>query len=213
MKLFNYGKNHKSVFEKFYLTINPYKIDSLYSNSNYEEAIILDRCNYNDQKITSWKGEFKNKSKTSKLELNTKNIFIGKQSEYFKLPNEKDIDLRKEFAGYEGNKFYSLFEDKTENRIIFYFESESNHNACGQCGASEGEKGYRIIYFDKNWKITKKAEFSTESCLESIDDAEIVNKTKSGIKYKVIKNNFVDPKITYFLNVNKIKSTINKTNN
>ena len=123
----------------------------------------------------------------------------------------KNIDLRKIFTGYGGNKFYSLSQSKTENRIIFYFESESNHNACGQCGASEGEKGYRIVYFDKNWNITKKQEYLIESCLTSIYDTKIVKKTNSEIKYKIVNDNYINAKRPYYLTINKANSTIIKT--
>ena len=143
--------------------------------------------------------------------INSDNIFVGNEYEYFQLPNKKNIDLRKIFPGYGGNKFYSLKQDKAENRIIFYFESISNHNACGQCGASEGEKGYRIIYFDKNWKIIKQQEYLIESCLSSIYDTKTLTNTSSEIKYKILTDNYVDPKTSYYLTINKLNSTIIKT--
>lgn len=51
-----------------------------------------------------------------------------------------------------------------------------NYNVCGMCGVSEGEKGYWIIYFDKNWKVKKNKEYLIESCFENIYDIKIIKK-------------------------------------
>jgi hypothetical protein len=59
---------------------------------------------------------------------------------------------------------------------LLYFEESSNFNACGRCGASEGEKGYRVLYFTKDWNYKNYEEFLTESCLENMYDTK---KTKS----------------------------------
>ena len=209
MKLFNFGKDQKSVSSKLQKTVSNSTIGADYLSANPEEILSFDRCFYSEKKVKSFKGEFKNADKTAEIILDTDDIFVGKKSEYFKLPNQKEINLRKEFAGYGGNQFYSLTEDKTENRLIFYFESISNHNACGQCGASEGEKGFRIIYFDKNWSIKKKDEFSTESCLSFIGETKIVKKSKTEIKYQITESYGADKK-QYFLIVNKANSTIVK---
>ena len=209
MKLFNFGKNQKPVVSNLQNMVSNATIDSLYRNSNPVETLSFDRCFYSEKKPKTVKGEFKNDAKTLEILLNTDVIFIGKKSEKFKLPNQKEIDLRKEFAGYGGNQFYSLTEDVKENRLIFYFESISNHNACGQCGASEGEKGYRIIYFDKNWTIKKKDEFLTESCLSMMSETKIVKKSNTEIKYQIVEG-YGDTKKSYFLVVNKSKSTIVK---
>lgn len=209
MKLFNYGKNHKTVVAKLQNSVTNSTIDSLYRSSHPVETLSFDRCFYSENKNKNRKGEFKNNAKTLEILVNTDDIFIGKKSEKFKLPNQKEIDLRKVFAGYGGNQFYSLTEDVKENRAIFYFESISNHNACGQCGASEGEKGYRIIYFDKNWTIKKSEEFLTESCLSMISETKIVNKTTSEIKYQIFEG-YGESKKSYFLVVNKSKSRILK---
>lgn len=209
MKLFNFGKNQKSVVSKLQNSVSNSTIDSLYQNSNPEEILSFDRCFYSENKTKNFKGEFKNTDKTTEILLNTDDIFIGRKLENFKLPNQKEINLRKVFAGYGGNQFYSITEDKSENRLIFYFESISNHNACGQCGASDGEKGYRIIYFDKNWNIKKTNEVLTESCLSFIYDTKIVKKSKSEVKYHITED-YGNDKKQYFLVVNKANSTIVK---
>ncbi|MGC4235559.1 MAG: hypothetical protein QM594_21480 [Niabella sp.] len=207
MRLYYFGANHKKDAEKAAGNASPSTIDSVYSNADYAETLIFDRCHYTSKKATHWKGEFKTKTKTAEILINADNISIGREYEYFKLPDSKIIDLRKIFPGYGGNKFFSLTENRKENRVIFYFESISNHNACGRCGASEGEKGYRVIYFDKNWGIKKTSEYLTESCLENIYDTEIIKKTKNLTTY-AIKD--IEGNLRYHLVVDKLNAEIKK---
>lgn len=208
MELYHFGKNHIINSKKIAENVSPPTIDSLYSNSNYEEALVFNRCSYTSEKATRWKGTFKTKTKTAEILINASNISIGREYEYFKLPDSKIIDLRKIFPGYGGNKFFSLTEDRKENRALFYFESISNHNACGRCGASDGEKGYRVIYFDKNWNIKKTSEYLIESCLENIYDTEIIKKTKHVTTYAV---KDIEGHLRYHLIVDKINSEIKKS--
>lgn len=208
MKLFNYGKNHFAIIKKILSNVGPVTIDSIYENSNYQETLKFDRCGYTNQKILKRKGIFEIKGKKVEIIINSDKILVGNDYEYFKLPNSKQIDLMKIFSGYGGNKFFSLKQDKTENRVIFYFHSISNHNACGMCGASEGEKGYRILYFDKKWKLKNKSEFITESCLENLDNTKIIKKSNSLLKYSI--KDYED-KILYYLTVDKLNSKITKT--
>lgn len=209
LKLFNFGKNHFNIVKKISANVLESTIDSLYEKSNYQEALKFDRCNYSEEKVVNRKGTFENGIKKSTIIINSNEIFIGKEHEYFRLPNAKDIDLLQIFNGYGGNKFYSLKQDKSENRAVFYFHSISNHNACGMCGASDGEKGYRIIYFDKNWNIKRKEEFTIESCLENIYNTKILKKSSFSIKYSIKKDS--DDKLLYYLIVDKSDSKINKT--
>ncbi len=208
MKLFNYGKNHFAIIKKIIGNIDPVTIDSIYENSNYQETLKFDRCSYTNKKILKRKGVFERKGKKAEIIIYSDKILVGNEYEYFKLPNSKQIDLMKIFSGYGGNKFFSLKQDKTENRVVFYFHSISNHNACGMCGASEGEKGYRILYFDKNWNLKNKAEFTTESCLENLDNKIITKNSNSLIKYSI--KDYKD-KVLYYLTVDKINSKITKT--
>jgi hypothetical protein len=115
--------------------------------------------------------------------------------------------------GYGGNAFYAMKEDKTENRVIFSFESISNHNACGMCGASEGEKGYRIIYFDKQWKVIKTKEYLIESCLSNIYDTKTLKETNALIEYKVGNDEMSEDGKSYILVIDKENATITKRNN
>lgn len=204
MKLYNYGKKHSAISKGILENLNSVKIDSFYEDANPEEALIFKICT-TDKKNEKQEGSFKIKNNTSKIIINSENISLGREYEFFKLPNSKTIDLKKIFAGYGGNKFYSITQEKNEIRLIFYFESISNHNACGMCGASEGEKGYRIIYFDKNWRIKKTNEFLIESCLQNIYDTKIIKKSNTLIKY-LIKNH--NGKTLNHLLVNKSNSKI-----
>lgn len=206
MKLFNYGKNHIAIIKSIKEKVTLSTIDSLYENLNYQEELKFDRCRQDNKKIINWKGIFEKGGKKAEIIINSDDISVGKEQEYFKLPNSKQIDLRKNFSGYGGNQFFSIKQDTSENRVIFYFHSISNHNACGRCGASDGEKGYRIIYFDKNWNIKSKEEFTTESCLESLDDTKIIKKSNSLIKY-LIKDS--DNRVSY-LTIDKVNSKISK---
>lgn len=208
IKLFNFGKNHISKIKKIKVQVTSSNIDSLYEKSNYQEELKFDKCQFDNKKIGNWKGGFLHAGKKAEIIINSNDFFVGKESEYFKLPNSNQIDLRQTFNGYGGNKFFSLKQDKNENRVVFYFHSISNHNACGMCGASEGEKGYRIIYFDKNWNIKKKEEFMIESCLEILENTKIINKSTSLIKYKVMNS---DNKIMCHLTIDKVNSRITKT--
>lgn len=208
MKLFNYGKNHLAKIKTIKEKVTSSTIDSLYENFNYQEELKFDRCLYDDKKIKHWKGSFEKGRKKAEIIINSDDIHVGKEQEYFKLPNSKQIDLRMIFSGYGGNQFFSIKQDINENRAIFYFHSISNHNACGMCGASDGEKGYRIIYFDKNWNIKNKEEFTTESCLRNIYNSKITKKTNSLIKYSI-----KDPenKLLYYITIDKVHSKITKT--
>jgi len=208
MRLYHFGKNHRIDAKKAAENASQSTIDSIYANADHTEALLFDRCYYTGEKVTQWKGAFKTKTQTAAIIINASNISIGREYEYFKLPDSKTIDLRKIFPGYGGNKFFSLTGDQKENRLIFYFESISNHNACGRCGASDGEKGYRIIYFDKSWRIKKTAEYLTESCLENIYDTEIIKKTKDLTAY-AIKD--PDGSLRYQLIVDKANSKIEKS--
>lgn len=207
MKLYYYGKNHLTISKRIVENIAHSSIDSTYESYNPDEVLYFDNCASSDEKNNNWKGTFKNKNKISPIILDSDNSSFGEKYELFKLPNSKIIDLKKIFTGYGGNEFYSITEDKNENRLLFYFESISNHNACGRCGASEGEKGYRIIYFDKNWKIKKNNEYLIESCLENIYDTKIIKKSNSLIKYLIKES---EGKSSTYLIVNKSTSQISK---
>lgn len=205
LKLFNFGKEHFSIQKKLrehYTSIS--KIDSLYDNTKYEEKLTIDPSLTSAENNNIQKGVFDYKNKQSEIIIQSKNVFIGRQYDYFKLPNGTQIELTDIFSSYRGNAYYSLYEDKHENRVIFTFHSISNHNYCGMCGASNGEKGFRIIYFDKNWKIKNKAEYKTESCREHIYDTKMVKQNNNSYKYTITDS---DEKV-FHLSIDKSKSKI-----
>ncbi len=208
MKLYNYGKHNAATVKNIKDKETSTTLDSLFENSSYKEALRFDRCRYDNSKTTHWIGSFQMGIKKAPIQLNTDNISVGREFEYFKLPNGKTIDLLKAFPGYGGNSFVSVHQDANEKRVVFSFESISNHNACGRCGASEGEKGYRIIYFDKNWNIKNKGEFLTESCMEDLYNTTIIKKTKALVKYAVKDYN---EKLLYYLTIDKGNSIITQT--
>ncbi len=196
IKVYNFSKSHPSINQGESDSV----IDSIYENSKYNESLKFFYCE------SGVKGIFTKNNKTSKILINSDKI-IGEDYEFFILPNSKKLNLAAIFKGL-GNKFISLKQDKTENRVIFYFQFPSNRNACRMCGASEGEKGYRIIYFDKNWEIKKKQEYLIESCLESISNIKKV-KSKSIIMYSIKKD--TEDKFPQLLNVDTVNSMIIKS--
>lgn len=208
LKLYNYGEKHVSILKNLKQKSNNENINRLYSNAPFEFAIAFDKCNAGSKKLSEWKGAFLTKSKISTILFNTDNLYIENHYESYKLPNNKTVDLMKLFPGYGGNAFYSMKEDKIENRVIFSFESISNHNACGMCGASEGEKGYRIIYFDKEWKVKYIKEYLIESCLSNIYGTKTLKETSALIEYKITNEEMSEDEKSYILTIDKENSNI-----
>lgn len=213
LKLYNYGEKHTSILKNLKQKSNNENINSLYSKAPFEFVIAFDKCNSDSKKITEWKGILTFKTKVTAILLETNNFYVDRHYEIYKLPNNKSIDLMEIMLGYGGNAFYVMKEDKTENRVIFSFESISNHNACGMCGASEGEKGYRIIYFDKQWKVIKTKEYLIESCLSNIYDTKTLKETNALIEYKVGNDEMSEDGKSYILVIDKENATITKRNN
>jgi hypothetical protein len=72
------------------------------------------------------------------------------------------------------------------------------------CGASEGEKGYRILYFTKDWNYKNYEEFLTESCLQNIyDTTETKSKDRKILKYKIGKTT-TSPAYTLTVDLNNV---------
>lgn len=182
--LFHYGKNHNAISKKILKNASLQNLDSVFTQPNLTETISFNRCN-SAKKTGLWQGNIKIKQHNFTITLHTSSTFFVTEKEWFTLPNHKTINLREIFTGYGGNSFYSLKQTKNQNRLLLYFESISNHNACGLCGASEGEKGYRIIYFNKNWTILSTQEVLIESCLKNIYDSKIVSQNNAAITYRI----------------------------
>lgn len=139
-------------------------------------------------KGNSISGNFYLDKKVQSANLFTGNDMIYRNNDYLTLPNNKKINTFDFINKYGGNHLISYASGENGNRILLYFEHSSNFNACGRCGASEGEKGYRILYFTKDWNYKNYEEFLTESCLENIyDTVEIKSKDRKTLQFKVSK--------------------------
>lgn len=208
LKLFNLGSNHTKIAKERIEENSIYVIDSLYEKAKDVEFIKFDRCLYTEEEPKFWRGTFTKNDKSSNIVITNTDLTIHSEYEYYTLPNNKKIDLLKVLKSYAGNKLYSQKDDTNENRIIFTFDTISNQNCNGICGASEGEKGYRIIYFDKKWNIKRTDEFLTESCLQTIYDTKVVKKSNKSIKYKILDSG---GKFSHFFTVNSVNSKILKS--
>lgn len=204
MKLYNFGKDHAKKVREIFKN-NEGGSDEVYMKSGYKELFVLDRCR--DEKSLR-KGVFKMKDKKFNVVINSNDLFLTHYYEYFKLPNGKTIDLMTIVEGYEGSKFYSMTEDKTENRILFYYDTISNSNACGFCGASE-RQGYHLLYFDKKWNLKKYERHPIADCREDIYFDKKIYENKSGVKYFIDKNE-IKNRNAYYLVVDKATSTVKK---
>ncbi|WP_426481109.1 hypothetical protein [Chryseobacterium sp. R2ACT005] len=145
--------------------------------------------NQNETKENIIQGNIYLDKKTYPARLFTSNDMIYRYNNYLILPNNKKINTFDFINQYGGNELISYTSGENRNRVLLYFEHSSNLNACGRCGASEGEKGYRVLYFTKDWNYKNYEEFLIESCLDNIYD---VTKTKSKdrktIQYKIGKS-------------------------
>lgn len=150
------------------------------------ESILFENLNTNSNPIP---GHFYMGKKEQPVKLFTGNAMIYRLNNYLYLPNNKKINTYDFINKAGGNELISYASGENGNRVLLYFEQTSNFNACGRCGASEGEKGYRVLHFTKDWNYKNYEEFLIESCLENIYD---VTKTKSKdrqtIYYKIGKS-------------------------
>lgn len=145
--------------------------------------------NQDETKENTIQGNIYLDKKTYPARLFTSNDMIYRYNNYLILPNNKKINTFDFINQYGGNELISYTSGENRNRVLLYFEHSSNLNACGRCGASEGEKGYRVLYFTKDWNYKNYEKFLIESCLDNIYD---VTKTKSKdrkkIQYKIGKS-------------------------
>lgn len=192
LSLYNFGAKHQQVSKQFKEKINSpqdvEKVAEIVKGFNPKEIILF---GYNQTKENPISGSFylENKGKTQPAKLFTGNDMIYRYNNYLTLPNNKRINTFDIINLYGGNQLISYVSGEKGNRVLLYFEHSSNLNACGRCGASEGEKGYRILYFTKDWNYKRYEEFLTESCLENIYDTP-QTKSKDGktIQYKIKKS-------------------------
>ncbi|WP_123909352.1 hypothetical protein [Chryseobacterium sp. G0162] len=193
LSLYNFGPKHKQISNQFKEKINsPQDIEKtaeIVKNFTPKETILFGQDQTQKNPIS---GSFylENKDKVQSAKLFTGNDMIYRYNNYLILPNHKRINTFDIINQYGGNELISSISGEKGNQVLLYFEHSSNLNACGRCGASEGEKGYRVLYFTKDWNYKRYEEFLTESCLENIYDTT-KTKSKDGktIMYKIGKSN------------------------
>ncbi|SHG35390.1 hypothetical protein [Chryseobacterium sp. OV279] len=190
LSLYHFGNKQKqnSKLLKDQIT-SPQKVEKtaeIAEAMNPKESITFTTDNPKENSIT---GNFYMDKKTQPAKLFTGNDMIYRYNNYLTLPNNKKINTFDFINKHGGNQLISYASGDNGNRILLYFEHSSNFNACGKCGASEGEKGYRILYFTKDWNYKNYEEFLTESCLENIyDTTETKSQDRKILKYKIKKS-------------------------
>ncbi|WET48259.1 hypothetical protein PYS58_16980 [Chryseobacterium indologenes] len=192
LSLYNFGPKHKQISKQFKEKINSpqdiEKVAEIVKNLTPKETILF---GHHQTKENSISGSFylENKDKIQPARLFTRNDMIYRYNNYLILPNNKRINTFDIINQYGGNELIFYVSGEKGSRVLLYFDHSSNLNACGRCGASEGEKGYRILYFTKDWNYKHYDEFLTESCLENIYGS-IKTKSKDGkmIIYKIGKS-------------------------
>ncbi|WP_449399860.1 hypothetical protein [Chryseobacterium wanjuense] len=146
-------------------------------------------------------GSFYFANKTLSAKLLTRDTRIYRYNNYLSIPNNKRINTYDFINAAGGNELISYISDSSGNRILLYFEEPSNFNYCGMCGASEGEKGYRVLYFTKDWNYKNYEEFLTESCLGNIYDTKFTKSKDSKILKFNIQKNTTSPAYTLTVDV------------
>lgn len=182
------------------------KTDSIAKVLKPKEIIIL-QSDYSNKKNIS--GNFYIENKVYPAELFTKDSRIYRFNNYLILPNNKKINTYDLLNPAGGNKLISYASDKSGNRVLLYFEEVSNFNFCGMCGASDGEKGYRILNFTNNWNFKNYEDFLIESCRENIYSTKITKNKNS----KVLQFNFdkTTNSPAYILTVDMKNATVVKS--
>lgn len=198
--LFNFGDKQKKASKAFKEKITRdliEKSDSIAKTLKSKESLIFDR---NDSK-KDVSGNFHFTNKTLSAKLFTKDTRIYRYNNYLSIPNNKRINTYDFINAAGGNELISYISDSTGNRVLLYFEEPSNFNYCGVCGASDGEKGYRVLYFTKDWNYKSYEEFLTESCLENIYDTKFTKSKDSKILKFNIQKNTTSPAYTLTVDV------------
>jgi len=185
--LFNFGNQQKNSSKNFKQKITRdliEKSDSIAKKLKVKEILSLSGQDFN-KGVT---GNFHLGNKTFSAKLFTKDTRIYRYNNYLTLPKNKKINTYDFVNPRGGNELISYASDKSGNRVLLYFEELSNFNFCGMCGASDGEKGYRIIYFTNDWNFKKYEDFLIESCIENIYDTKALkNKDPKILKFNIKK--------------------------
>lgn len=173
LSLYNFGSKQKQSSKNLKEQINSrQKIEQTNEIAQKlfpQESLIFGQANPKENTIS---GTFYLNKKTSTAKLFTGNDMIYRYNNYLLLPNHKKINTFDFINHAGGNSLISTVSDHSGHRVLLYFEEVSNFNFCGMCGASDGEKGYRVLYFTKDWNYKNYEEFLTESCREGISGTE-----------------------------------------
>jgi len=188
LSLYNFGAKQKHNSKSFRDSItSPQKVEKtaeIAEALHPKEYIIFEQKDKENPIL----GNFYLNEKTQPAKLFTGNDMIYRYNNYLILPNNKKINTFDFINKHGGNQLISYASGENGNRVLLYFEESSNFNACGRCGASEDEKGYRVLYFTKDWNYKSYEEFLTESCLENIyDTKETKSKDRKMLTFKVNK--------------------------
>ena len=144
------------------------KADSIALKHNAKEIIKFNYDIYSEKQKYPQEGFFINKQKKYPAKLFSKYNTIYRENEYLIFPNGTKYNTYDILNNFGGNQLLSAGIGKIENRVVLKYNHSSNHNACGFCGADPGEEGYRMLTFDKNWKLKNIKEFAIYSCLSGI---------------------------------------------
>ncbi len=191
LSLYNFGNQQKQNAKIFREQItSPQKVEKtaeIAEALHPEEKIVFEQGNAQKEQVS---GNFYLNKKILPAKLFTVNDMVYRYNNYLILPNNKKINTFDFINKHGGNELLSYVSEKDGNRVLLYFEHTSNFNACGRCGASKGEKGYRVLYFTKDWNYKSYEEFLTESCLENIYDTQVTRSKDSKIlKFKITESN------------------------
>lgn len=171
--LFNFGNDQKRAAKLFKGTMTRdliEKSDSIAKKLNAKEIISISGQD-TDREAT---GTFLMANKSLPVKLHTRDTRIYRFNDYIIVPGAKRVNIYDFINKAGGNQLISYTSGTSGNRILLYYEEPSNFNYCGRCGASEGEKGYRVLYFTNNWNFKNYEDFLIESCLENIYDSTSV---------------------------------------
>ncbi|MDR2234577.1 MAG: hypothetical protein LBE92_00495 [Chryseobacterium sp.] len=197
LSLYNFGPQQKQSSEELKKQItSPQKVEKTneIAQALAPKEYILFNGDGNRTKQNTISGSFYLNHKVLPARLLTGNDMIYRYNNYLTLPDRKKINTYDFINQHGGNELISYTSGENGNRILLYFEHMSNLNACGRCGASEGEKGYRVLYFTKDWNFKNYDEFLTESCLESIyGTTKTKSKDRKTIRYQVGKSESSPP--------------------
>lgn len=185
--LYNFGdrqKKNSKLFKEKITGKNINQIENIAESLKPEEAFIFPEQDA-EQDVS---GSFTMKNKNLPARLLMKDSRIYRFNNYLMLPGSKKINTYDIISKAGGNELISYASDQSGNRVLLYFEEVSNFNYCGMCGAGDGEKGYRVLYFTKDWNYKIFDEYLTESCLQNIEDTKMTrNKDSKTLTFSIQK--------------------------